>query len=102
MGLAIEGEHVMLAETVQLDVLHDDHLAHFLMELGGFQYRTGIYLVSLCHVLHGLGHTLGLIGLNLQGFSSLNIAEAAASGTDIPENHKSSRISRITLRTVRA
>ena len=57
--LAEEGQHVMLAHGVEVDVLDDDHLPVILREHGRAEYLFRILRVALREELHGLGHAVG-------------------------------------------
>ena len=56
MRLAHEGHHVMLAEGIELYVLHDNHLLVVLVEHGRTQYLLGVEVVSVGEEEHGLGY----------------------------------------------
>ena len=53
--LAEEGEHMMLAEGVKLDVLHDHHLAVVVLKGGSTEHRLGILMVASGECLERLG-----------------------------------------------
>ena len=57
MHTSVKGEHVVLAERIEVDVTHDDHLTILLAELGGVEYRHRVLPVAACQVLHGTCHT---------------------------------------------
>ena len=46
MHLTIEGEHVMFAKGIEIDVTHDDHLPVVLVELGRVEYRHRVLLIA--------------------------------------------------------
>ena len=51
----IEGQHVVLAEAVELDVLHDDHLRAVLIEDALTDDVFEALLGPLCQLFEGLG-----------------------------------------------
>lgn len=61
MALAYEGEHVVLACAVQVDVLYQDHLLVLLVEHGALDYLDTIFTVSLGKELQTLRDTLGCL-----------------------------------------
>ncbi|CEI19623.1 hypothetical protein PAMH19_5013 [Pseudomonas aeruginosa] len=61
VGLADEGQQVVLAERVQLDVLDQYHFAVVGAEQGTVDDFFQALLVAAAQVLHGLGGTLGRV-----------------------------------------
>ena len=57
--LAEEGQHVVLAEAVEVDVAYNDHLAVVLAEHGRAQHLGRVLAVAAGEHLQRLGHTLG-------------------------------------------
>ena len=56
MCFPVERQHVMLAHRIEIDVLHDDHVAVFLMEQGFLKHSLRVLSVSFRKELHGLCH----------------------------------------------
>lgn len=64
---AIEGQHVVLAQGIEIDVLDDDHLiTSLLMEDGSSEYGHRVLIVTTGEVSHGACHSEGS---SLQSFS---------------------------------
>ena len=55
----VEGEHVVLAETVELDVAHQDHLSLLLGEFCTVENGNRIHVLSGREGRHGFGYTSG-------------------------------------------
>jgi len=56
VALAEKRQHVMLADAVELDVLHDDHVVALFVEDGVLDEPGGIFLVTLEEKFIGLAH----------------------------------------------
>ena len=59
VGAAVEGEHVVLAERIELDVLDQHHLLVLLAEGGRADDFQRVGLVALREERHRLGHPFG-------------------------------------------
>ena len=61
MGFAVERQHVVLAEGIEVDVLDDDHLVVVLVELGRVEHSHRVHGVTAGEGEHGLGNALGCL-----------------------------------------
>ena len=59
MHTSVERQHVVLAQGIEVDVLHNNHLAIVFLELCRIEQRHGVLTVSACERGHGTRHTLG-------------------------------------------
>ena len=59
MGLAVEGQHVVFAERVELDVLDEHHLPVLLAEHRRADDVERIFVVTFRQERHSLGHPFG-------------------------------------------
>ena len=75
---AVEGQHVVFAEGIEIDVPHDDHLAIVFAELGRVEYGHGVLFVATCHEGHCPGYSLGCLD---ETFAPGIFAEQADDGT---------------------
>ena len=67
VGLAIEGQHMVLAERVNLYILYNYHLFVVLLEDCRAQNLGGVLVVALGQELHTFGHPLGGFDKPLSG-----------------------------------
>jgi hypothetical protein len=58
MGLAKEGQHMVLAQRVELDVAHHDHVVVFFLEDSFPYYFLGARGIAFRQELHRLGDAL--------------------------------------------
>ena len=56
---AVEGQHMVLAEGEEIDVLHDDHLVVVFAEFGGEQHFVGVHGIAGGEGQHRLGNAFG-------------------------------------------
>ena len=56
MYFTVEGEHVVLAETVELDVAHQDHLSLLLGEFCTVENGNGVLVRAGSEGGHGFGY----------------------------------------------
>jgi len=75
VGLADEGQYVVFAQRIQLDVLDQHHLA----VVGAEQRTVGDFLerllIALAQVLHGFGGAFGRVEQTLAGNVLAELAE---------------------------
>ena len=83
VGLADEGQEVVLAGAVELDVLDQDHLLVFLVEHGGADDLRPVFPITLGQVLKGLSDTLGRLE---EAFTRFVFAEEAEDFFDMARN----------------
>ena len=53
-----KGQHMVLAERVEINILDYDHLLVVLLEEGGAEYGIGVFVVALSQELHGVTHAV--------------------------------------------
>ena len=65
MHLAEKGQHVVLAKRVEINILHDDHLAVVLLKLCRVEHRLRIHTITTSECLHSTCYTLGSLHQSL-------------------------------------
>ena len=80
VGLADEGQQVMLAGAVEFYILDQDHLLVFLVKHRGADDLHPVFRISFGQVLQGLGDTLGRLE---EAFARFVFAEKAEDFLDM-------------------
>ena len=83
MRFADEGEHMVLAEGEEFDVLDDDHVVVGLLEEGAFDDGLPVLEIPLRKELHGLGHTFRCL---LQPLACGILSQQPQDGFDVAGN----------------